>query len=217
LEFTSDWEEVCWETDDDMDFIEVDAKLSNGWQIQRQMLLARGDSFALISDAVSGPNTADIRYRNRLPLRQGIQLEQPDENTEAMILGEKRLGTVLPISLPEWKVAGANSRFRTDPAGLEISQRGRGLFAPLFFDLDPSRRNKALTWRVLTVAESLHTVPADVAVAYRVQIGKSQWVIYRSLAQPGNRTFLGQNRTSEFFVARFGKDGETETILDVSV
>ena len=212
----SDWEEVCWESDEDMDFVELDMRLTHGWRIQRQLLLAREDSFALISDSVVGPTTADIRYHSRLPLCHGVKLEQSDENTEACILGERRLGTVIPLSLSEWKSGSTTNRLRIEPAGLEIQQRGRGLFAPLFIDFDPARRSKALTWRSLTVAESLHTVASDVAVAFRIQIGKEQWAIYRSIAKPANRTFLGQNLTCEFLVGQFDTEGDVEPIIEVS-
>ena len=133
----------------------------------------------------------------------------------AYILGEKRLGTIIPLSLPEWKAGNTTHRLRLDPAGLEIQQRGRGLYAPLFIDFDPARKSKALTWRGLTIAESLHTVASDVAAAYRIQIGKEQWAIYRSIAQPGNRTFLGQNLTCEFLVGQFDTAGEVEPIIEV--
>ena len=93
---------------------------------------------------------------------------------------------------------------------------GTALYAPLFVDLDPARKRKALTWRRLTVAENLRIVPADMAVAYRVQIGKQQWVFYRSFTTEGNRTFLGLNFTSEFLAARFDASGETETLIDIA-
>ena len=212
----TDWEEVCWESDDDMDFIELDCKLSDEWRIQRQFLLARKDSFALVSDALLGTQTGSIRYRMPLPMADGVALEGQGETSEAILIGEKRLGTVIPASLSEWCSANSTDRLRGEPARLEISRRASALYAPLFIDLDSSRPSKALTWRTLTVAESLHRCSADVAVAYRIQIGKKQWVIYRSLAKTGNRTFLGVNTVSEFIVARFNPNGEIEPIIDVS-
>jgi hypothetical protein len=72
-----------------------------------------------------------------------------------------------------------------------------------------------VTWRQLTVGESLNVVSRDVAAGYRVQIGKSQWLIYRSLGTRGNRTVLGQNFSSEFVVARFRPDGTAEKLLEI--
>ena len=87
---------------------------------------------------------------------------------------------------------------------------GRTAVSPLWIDFSAKRFDKQRTWRQLTVAESLKSVSADVAVAYRMQSGKDQWVLYRSLDDPGNRTFLGQNYSSEQVVGRF--DPETGTL-----
>ncbi|MEX0714781.1 MAG: hypothetical protein WD278_20765 [Pirellulales bacterium] len=57
--------------------------------------------------------------------------------------------------------------------------------------------------------------PADPAVGYRVQVGRQQWLIYRSLAERGNRTVLGHNLISEFLVARFDRQGKVEPLLEI--
>lgn len=101
--------------------------------------------------------------------------------------------------------------------GLELHQAadGRRLMAPLFLDLDPRRMRRRLTWRQLTVAESLSIQAADVAVGYRVAIGSQQWLIYRSLGPRGNRTVLGHNLSTESLVARFDSSGEVESIVEI--
>jgi hypothetical protein len=66
------------------------------------------------------------------------------------------------------------------------------------------------------VAEALQIQPPDVAVGYRVQCGKKQWLIYRSQAARGNRTVLGQNTSSEFLAARFlSPSGDVEQLIMV--
>ena len=85
----------------------------------------------------------------------------------------------------------------------------------MFIDLKTRRFDKELTWRNLTVGERLEIQPGDVAVGYRVQVGRRQWVIYRSLAPPANRTVLGQNLSTEFFIGRFLPNGETEELIQV--
>ena len=83
----------------------------------------------------------------------------------------------------------------------------RRLFAPLWFDLDP--HSQPLTWRALTVARTRKAQPADVAVGYRVAIGKQQWLVYRSLAAAANRTVLGHNlSTATLVAAGFARAGE---------
>lgn len=216
LQLGSSWEEICWESDRDMDYIELECKCAGGIRLQRQFLLSRSEQFAFVADAIMSPRTTTIEYQHSFPLASGVVLEQAEETTEATIIGTKRLGTVVPLPLSEWQSAQGDNRMRLDPARLELKQRGRALYAPLFFDLDPKRSARALTWRQLSVAEQLRMVQKDVAVAYRIQIGKKQWVVYRSLDPPGNRTFLGVNLTSDFLLARFGLDGETEPVIDVT-
>jgi hypothetical protein len=58
-------------------------------------------------------------------------------------------------------------------------------------------------------------VHRDHAVAYRAQIGREQWVLYRSLTNRANRTFISQNVSSEFFIGRFDSEGEVEELLQV--
>ena len=87
--------------------------------------------------------------------------------------------------------------------------------SPLFIDLDRSRFRRRMTWRQLTVAESLAPVPRDVAVGFRIAIGDRQWIIYRSLAASGNRTLLGHNLATESLIARFGEDGEVTSIVEI--
>ena len=86
--------------------------------------------------------------------------------------------------------------------------------SPLFIDLDPQRLGKKLTWRQLTVAEKLVIQSHDVAVGYRVQVGDRNWLVYRSLAEKGNRTVLGQNFSTTFALARI-TGGEAEKLIEI--
>ena len=92
---------------------------------------------------------------------------------------------------------------------------GRFLCCPLFFDFRPRRIEKQRTWRQLTVAEKLAVVPHDVAVGFRVQSDRDQWLMYRTLGPPGNRTLMGQNISSEFYAGRFLKTGEVDEWIEV--
>jgi hypothetical protein len=102
---------------------------------------------------------------------------------------------------------------------LELTSRatGRRLYAPWFIDLEAKRLSRPFTWRSLTVGEERAIVPADTAVGYRVQCGKSQWLVYRSLGPIGNRTVLGKNMMSDFLLARFKPAGDTQPLIEVEV
>jgi hypothetical protein len=221
-----DWEEVCWVSDSDLDYLELEMSLSAGWRVQRQMLMARKDEFLFVADAVLGGEPGQIEYRGATPLPTPqnnarlarVQFQGEQETREGVLEGKKKLAVVLPLALPEWRVErGAGDLASTD-RGLELTltAAGRALFAPLFFDLAHRRFKKPRTWRRLTVAERLAIQPADVAVGYRVQVETEQWLFYRSLAKAANRTVLGQNLASEFVAARFTAKGLLEEFVSIS-
>ena len=67
------WREVCWLSDNDVDYLEVEIRLAGGLLIQRHFVFARKDRFLLLADAVLGRRTANLDYRGRLPLGGGVQ------------------------------------------------------------------------------------------------------------------------------------------------
>jgi hypothetical protein len=220
LELDKEWEEVCWHSDDDVDYLEISASLVGGGSIERQILLGREDAFLFLCDNVLHPSSESIECKSTLPIADGINVAFEEATREAVIAARKPRALVMPLALSEWKI---DSRFGSlqctvgKGRGLQLCQRGsgEGLACPLFLDLLPRRLKKQRTWRQLTVAELLEICTRDTAVAYRVQCDAAQWVFYRSLAPAANRTFLGQNVASEFFAARFHRDGEVEELLEI--
>ncbi|MFV1964468.1 MAG: hypothetical protein ACC628_03530 [Pirellulaceae bacterium] len=211
------WDEVCWVTDSDGDYLELQINFDGNRVLQRQMFLARDDRFLFVADAVLGSEEAEIGYEAELPLRSDVCFQPEKETREGYLRGKRRLGRVLPLSLPEWRAQPSAGELAPTETGLKLhlSQVGKRLFAAWFIDLDPTRIKYQLTWRQLTVAEQLVTQADDAAVGYRVQIGHSQWLIYRSLAPQGNRTVLGQNFSTEFVLGRFTREGEVEKLIEI--
>jgi hypothetical protein len=179
-----------------------------------------------------------LEYCGAAPLAAGVAFKPAAETREGLIEARaselarhprggsrskkggvrcKALAKVLPLALPEWREDMRVGELAATGSRLELCQAGKEqrLFAPLLLDLDTARFRRRLTWRALTVAESLAAIPSDRAVGYRVAIGKQQWLIYRSLAAKGNRTLLGHNLSTETLVARFAKDGEVEPIIEI--
>lgn len=214
---TSQWSELCWISDKDVDYLELEIGLSEGLRVQRHFLLARKDRFLFLADTILGSRRAAMEYRGTLPLRRGVAFRQACETREGLLVGRKPRATVLPLALPEWLADRRGGELRQTTLGLELRQtaEGRSLFAPLFFDLDRRRMNKSITWRPLTVAESWVAQPADTAVGYRVAIGRRQWLLYRSLVASKSRTLLGHHLSTETLVARFGREGEVEPLIEV--
>ncbi len=237
----SDWESICWYTDDDIDYLELEIALAAGVKLQRHIVLARKDRFLLLADAVMSPQAGPLEYRCLLPLSAQVQFRAAEEGREGLLVqgrpeavGGKTarfarspsqssraavmpLAQVMPLALPEWRNQTNDGELKETPEGLELRQTAAGqrLFAPMFIDLDRGRFRRRMTWRQLTVAESLTAVSPDTAVGYRIAVGKQQWLIYRSLANRSNRTVLGHNLATESLIARFGKDGEITPIVEI--
>jgi hypothetical protein len=236
------WQEVCWHTDSDVDYLEIEQPLTGGWNLQRQAILARKDRFLLLADALLGPrggplaprediplanhgqyaHTADapeIRYAATIQLAGKVQFSAAAESREGWLMaGRKRCATIVPLALPEWRAERGHAELAGGRDGslvLMQAAQGRALYAPLWIDLDPRRVKEPLTWRRLTVAENLQVVPRDVAVGYRVQAGKGHWLAYRTLAPRGNRTVLGQNYSADFVCARLLAGGTTDGIIEI--
>jgi hypothetical protein len=99
-----------------------------------------------------------------------------------------------------------------------MTQNGRtqNLYSPLVMSLKKRHQSMEYTWRQLTVAESMNIQTVDVAAAFRFQIGKEQWMIYRSLAKTCRRTAMGLHFNVEFYAGRFdGDEGEYESLVEV--
>lgn len=210
-----DWEAVCWVSDDDVVYLELQATLSAKWRVQRQVLLARKDGFLFLNDVLLGSEASAIEYRSTLDCAADARLTMDEDNTEiALAVGKHRL-VALPLALPEWRKSGGG-QFRAEGARLEYSLRRQcqSLVAPVFIDLNSRRRDEPLTWRQLTVAQQREILSADDAVGYRVHVAKKQWLFYRALATRGSRTVFGANLGSEFLASRM-HDGELETLIEI--
>lgn len=218
LEPIGNWDESCWFSDEDVDYLELSLDLTNGATLERQILLARDEMFLLLCDYVIGTPGGELSHRYRLPLDPAIELELEQETREGLLTAGKTHARVLPLALPEWRVDPRVGQLSANNSRLQLEQKrtGANLACPLLIDLKRSRIKKQCTWRQLTIAQSLEVQTPDVAVGYRAQCGKDQWLIYRSLAEPANRTVLGQNLSNECLIARFlAPDGEVDELLEI--
>ena len=212
------WEVACWHTDHDVQFVELEVKLNNGAMLSRQILLAREEAFLFLADAVQSREAGQIDYQLALPFAAGVQGMAELETREIYLTRKDKIQSlVMPLAIPEWNTARTHGGFECDAHGIRLSQmvEGCNLYAPIFLDLDPKRSRQPRTWRQLTVAEHLKILDRDTAVAFRVRVQDDQWMFYRSLANKGNRTFLGQNVACEFFVGKLTKDGEVEELISI--
>jgi len=223
LEPVGSWDETCWFSDEDVDYLELSIELSGGARLERQILLARDELFLLLSDYVIGDRaegvaSGDICHKYCLPLDPKVVFQPEKKTREGFLMAGKKIARVLPLALPEWRTDPRVGQLNVSKHQLQLTHQlpGKNLACPLLIDLKKSRASKQCTWRQLAVAESLEVQPHDVAVGYRAQCGKDQWLVYRSLAKPANRSVLGQNLSLESLVARFlAPSGEVDELLEI--
>ncbi len=218
LEPIGSWEETCWFSDADVDYLELSIDLTGGARLERQILLARNEMFLLLADYILGTTEGEILHRYRLPMDSAVEFLAEKETREGLLMAKQPVARILPLALPEWRADPRVGELSVNKDQLQLRQQrqGRNLASPMLIDLKKSRATKPCTWRQLTIAQSLEIQPLDVAVGYRAQCGKQQWLIYRSLDKPANRTLLGQNLSLECLVAKFlAPSGEIDELLEV--
>lgn len=217
------WQEVCWFSDDDADYLELEAQFGQHARVQRQAMWFREERLLLLADALLCEDGGEWSLQSELPLAADAQFEAETKTTEGFIhtsTGARCLA--LPLFLPEWRrqlsQSGEAARFAAQPEGLVARTEGstNRLYAPTLISLCNSHARKPFTWRHLTVADELRIVPPNEAVAYRLQIGMEQWLVYRNLNRAVRRTTLGMHTMAEFYVGRFDADeGEVDTVVEV--
>jgi hypothetical protein len=237
LEAEGPWTKSCWESDGKASFLEITAPLPGGRQLERQLTLLPRERILIVADAVTTPSRAaaavplngaahagqaggpldgGLRYEATLPLAAGLEAEAAAETREVTVFDTTMRCLALPLALPEWRTAGRGS-FAAGPTGLRLVQETAGsrLFCPVWLDLDPARIGLPLTWRQLTVADTRLILPPHQAAGFRVQAGLEQWLVYRTLDAPRNRTLLGCNVSCEYLVGRVKRSGEIRRLLEI--
>jgi len=214
-----EWEEYCWQSDSTCDYLELGVDLTHGLRLERQLLLAREDRVLYLADVVLSTHDRprQIAHTLELPLAQQVAWQPAAETRDGMLVAAKHRAAVLPLALTEWRCDPRGGRLEENDGKLALTQQttGRALYCPLLFDLNRRRTKHERTWRQLTVAEALEVVPRDVAVGFRAQAGRDQWLFYRSLAPAGNRTLLGQNIAGEFCAGRFRSSSKLDEWIEI--
>ncbi|MCC7473938.1 MAG: hypothetical protein IT425_00960 [Pirellulales bacterium] len=218
---TGPWEQLCWESGKRYDYLELGLPLSNGLKLERQILFGREDRVFYLADIVISSPTEEappaLQHASSLPLAAGVRWMGEAETRDGMFIGRKTQAAVLPLSLREWRADPRSGSLEVIDGQLTLSQlaTGRAMCCAWFLDLNRSRSANERTWRQLTVAEALEVVPSELAVGYRAQSGNDQWLIYRSLGTPGNRSVLGHNVAGEFSAGRFLPTGKVKEWIEI--
>ena len=221
LDVDCGWSEVCWFSDDDVDYLELQCEVEGVCTIQRQALLVRADGLLFFADALIGTEEAEWELETRFPLESGTRFVQEKSTRDGRLIRNEEsneLAWVFPLAMPEWKRQPFSGDILEEGDCLTLVQtlKGKRLYSPMALTLHPRAKTDGQTWRQLTVAEDLRIVNREEAAAYRVQTGKSHWVMYRSLGPTTRRTAIGLHINSEFYACRFHrKSGEIDTLVEV--
>ena len=215
---SDDWQCVCWHSDEDADYLELQLTIDDKHTISRQTLLSRKDDFAILADVVHCAGARRIACTSRLPLVEGIQTVSSIDSRECVLKGRRKTARVFPLALPQDRVLstqGGFGPFANDLVLKQVSAAGC-LYAPVVIDWNSRRRRAETQWRTLTVTEARAEVGAGAASAHRLQIGEQHLFIYRSLRQPKTpRAVLGQHILHESLVGKFDRSGDVAPILVV--
>lgn len=209
------WECVCWFDDDEVDYLELQYAVDDRLRIERQLLLPRGDQFAVLADTVTGPEGARVEYESRLPLACGLTAEADVDSRECRIHAAHQAARVFPAGLPQDRVLSASGRLDVDEGALRLQHSGLGsLHAPVVVDWCPDRAHSPADWRTLTVTEEGRILPAHLASGHRVRVGRHQLLLYRSIhAGETARAVLGLHTPRETVIGRFDESGDLDTLL----
>lgn len=217
LEFKDNWFCVCWQSDNDGDYLELQATLKGNLQVERQLFLSRNDHFALLADTVTGGRAGTIEYTSRLPLVEAVVADCALRTRECVLKTPRQSARVFPLALPKDRVHSTPGRFEPVDGRLEYSLTAMGgIYAPLVIDWHPARRRNDADWNSLTVTEQRIIVKRDRASGHRLRIGKHQLLVYRSLAKSKeSRAVLGLHTFYETVVGKFDTGGTVSPLVMV--
>ena len=190
-------------------------------RVTRTALLLRGRRIALLADQVEAPagdHGTDAAWRVALPA--GVEAT-PLNDGPGWVLAQRRgspSARVVPLALARF--AGSTERGTLTLEGRHLLLRqpspGRRCWLPLLASWDPLRNRQTIQWRILTVAEKSRVCPPETAFAARISWGRDETLlVYRSLARPAPRCFLGYQTSARYLVALFDRDGKITPIVKV--
>lgn len=211
--FRGNWYCVCWQTDQDADYIELQLFIRGVVRVERQILLSRTRQFCLIAESLGDIKGEAFSYRTQLPLIAGIHSTTSASTREVQLeTGGVNL-RAFPVKLPDRHVLSTPGRFGAD-FGFQTTGSGSAWYNPILMDWSPGRRTAEATWKALTVAEQQTVLKPDFASGHRIKVGNHQWLIYRSLRQSIEpRSVLGHQTRYETVIGAVEKNGDITPLM----
>jgi hypothetical protein len=184
------------------------------------VLILPEHSLALLSVVIEKRIAATATASLRVSLAPGVASETIDGSRALLLRASGKSGSaqVLPVGLPALPYPTDRGAFGVADTELVLNQAAshRRVCLVLLVSWDAARHRREVNWRVLTVSEKSKKIAPDRAFAVRVSWGNDEtYVIYRSLAQPAPRAFLGHQTKARFLVGSFNSDGIVKPIVKV--
>ena len=218
VELAEEWSCVCWQSDPDADYIELQMRGPGKLRVERIIMLSRKERFLLLADSIAGAPPCRIEYRATLPLADEILVRLDTPTREAQLTMKGFKARVFPLAVAQDRVHSTPHEFTATEERLTLKQiaQGEGLFAPVLLDWHPDRTRADAQWRSLTVTEDGRVITPDIAAGHRLKLGDLQLLIFRSLKTTGeSRAVLGHHTNNETVIAKFDKKGDIDPILMV--
>lgn len=220
LDFEPAWENVCWHSEPEVDYCELQFEFEGGPKICRHVMLSRQHQFAILSDVVTETSANELEWETRLPLADGVSAKAHPETREQLLKTGSKTARVFPLILPQDLrdgTAGAIGVSENDDGEfltLRCPSSSGALFAPIVIDWSQENRKSPAEWKRLTTTTA-GEIDLTGSAAYRLQFGKRHLMLYRSLVETKRyRAMLGYQTDHETILADF-KDGEIDEIVMV--
>ncbi|WZO96721.1 hypothetical protein EP7_003726 [Isosphaeraceae bacterium EP7] len=183
-------------------------------RVIRTIAVLRRFKVALIAEQVEqGHGEWSISF----PLPAGSVARKIHEKPSILVEREGALGfgQILPLSLECRDDAGCLDRFDVRSGNLTMTRTLQGgvSYSAILIAWGRPRSTSPATWTPLTVTEQARECPGTRAFAVRASWGKDQFVVYRSLAEPTLRAFLGHQTSAKFLMGRFTPTGTVQPII----
>lgn len=218
VELAKEWSCVCWQSDPDADYIELQMQGPGKLRVERIVMLSRTQRFLLLADSISGVAKERIEYQSELPLGDNVQPKVDTATREIQLAMKGFKARAFPLAVPQDRVLSTPHDFTASEDKVTLTQvaQGEGLFAPIILDWEASRSRGAAQWRSLTVTEDGRVIGPDIAAGHRLKIDDLQLLVYRSLKDTGHsRAVLGHHTWNETVVGRVDKKGDVDPFLMV--
>lgn len=211
--FRGEWICVCWQSDQDADYIEMQLAIRGVVRAERQILLSRTRQFCLLAEALGDIKSDQFTYRTQLPLVGGVTGTTGASTREVKLDAGGVPVRVFPIALPDQHVFSTPGRFAAD-LSFQTTGSGSAWYNPILIDWSPARRSAAAVWKSLTVAEEQKVVKPEIAAGHRIKVGNHQWLIYRSLRQSIEaRSVLGHQTRFETVIGSVESNGDITPLM----